>query len=195
MELLVTFPLPRTLQSLEQQAPCLYWAWSGKDRMLPAKSPTAGEWEDVFINFLMPQIAGMKFYSSVPLFIRFYLLLLEEIARICSFLYVHIQASWSNQGSNQGSFIFSLVTTAATLESCICSGHLEINSRPECILSGHTDLVWGNTAFPSIFILPALDLWWIRAGRRAHRGVKYEMGAAVSATWLSVTQANHQGQW
>lgn len=110
-------------------------------------------------------------------------------------LYVHIQASWSNQGSNQGSFIFSLVTTAATLESCICSGHLEINSRPECILSGHTDLVWGNTAFPSIFILPALDLWWIRAGRRAHRGVKYEMGAAVSATWLSVTQANHQGQW
>lgn len=85
MELLVTFSLSRTLQSLEQQVLCLYWAWSGKARMLPANSPTAAECEVVWISFLMPQIAGMKFYSSVPFFIRFYLLLLEETARICSF--------------------------------------------------------------------------------------------------------------
>lgn len=59
-------------------------AWSGKAGMLPANSPTAAEWEVVLIGFLMPQIAGMKFYHSVPLFIRFFLLLQEEIARICS---------------------------------------------------------------------------------------------------------------
>jgi len=44
----------------------------------------------------MSQIVGMKFYSSAPIFSRFYLLLQEEIARprqgFVPALYAHVQA-------------------------------------------------------------------------------------------------------
>lgn len=141
VEILMAFPFSGTPYHSEQEV--LGWCQAqGK----PAKSlQAAAKLKVVSVGLPTSQIAGMKFHSSAPIFSRFYLFPQEEIARprqgfvpaLCSC------SAWEAevfQGSNQVSFIVFAVSTAASLESIICSGDLEINSMARVYtVSGHTD--------------------------------------------------------
>lgn len=92
------------------------------------------------------------------------------------------------QGSNQVSFIISSVSTAASLEALSIQGIQRLTAWPDCILSLGTQIKCEEILASSQFLSFQLQICDELGGGRT------ETGAAVSASWVSVTQTSPQRQ-